>query len=105
MMQREYHCNLRAPQRQRERGVTVLVLGGLGFAVAIAAQVIRLVSMGFVRQGLTDLFHVRLESLDLGGNALENSAAQFPGLRTWFCPGAQTNYCFVAMVGHVTSHD
>lgn len=26
----------------------------------------------------------KLESLDLGGNALENSAAQFPGLRTWF---------------------
>eukprot|EP00435_Cladocopium_sp_Y103_P057449 s1269_g19.t1 len=25
-----------------------------------------------------------LESLDLGGNGLENSAAQFPGLRTWF---------------------
>lgn len=53
MMQREYHCNLRA-QRQRERVVTVLmilVLGGLGFAVAIAAEVIRLVSMGFVRQG------------------------------------------------------
>ncbi|CAL1129600.1 unnamed protein product [Cladocopium goreaui] len=26
----------------------------------------------------------KLESLDLGGNALENSTAQFPGLRTWF---------------------